>query len=174
VLSSRETANFASIDSRTSTDVSGNSDKIESLDIEISVEESTEIAQVSSIETRASTQESKQSTEVDSIDSRLQLEEATTTISLDIPVSGNASHLDVNFSSAGYSSNDTIIVYGALRDAADNANNPIIMPQISGANSHNSVTFIFSDSIPENQNSIIHDQNSDYVMDCIFKQENQN
>ena len=165
---------ISSVDLRINAQETNRSDDVDSLDTRVSLEESTETAKVGSVDTRVGAQESKRSTDVASIDTRLAAEAKSTQISLDIPISGNASHLDVNFSSAGFDASDTVIVYGAIRDAADSASNPIIASQISGANSHNSVTFIFSDSIPENTSSAIHNQNSDYVMDCIFKQENQN
>ena len=165
---------ISSVDLRINAQETNRSEDVDSLDTRVSLEESTETAKVGSVDTRVGAQESKRSEDVVSIDTRLTAEAASTQISLDIPISGNASHLDVNFSSAGYSNGDSVVVYGAIRDAEDSSSNPIIASQISGANSHNSVTFIFSDAIPENTSSIIHSQNSDYVMDCIFKQENQN
>ena len=171
---STETAKVGSVDTRVGEAEDDRSTDVDSLDTRVSLEESTETAKVGSVDTRVGAQESKRSEDVVSIDTRLTAEAASTQISLDIPISGNASHLDVNFSSAGYSNGDSVVVYGAIRDAQDSSSNPIIASQISGANSHNSVTFIFSDAIPENTSSIIHSQNSDYVMDCIFKQENQN
>jgi len=96
------------------------------------------------------------------------LTQKATQVSIDLPVSGNARHKTIDFSSLGYESTDEILVYGSLRDGEDSDSNPIIYPQVSGV-SHESVTFIFSNKIPENVNSAQHAENSDYFMDIIFQ-----
>ena len=165
---SAEVAQVTSIDVRVSTEESTEAAQVTSIDRRVSTEESTEVAQVTSIDSRVSTEESTEVAQIASIDSRILLTQNATQISIDIPVSGNARHKIVDFSSLGFQSVDDIKVYGALRDGADNNSNPIIYPQISGVD-HESVTFIFSDKIPENVTSQQHSESSDYFMDIILQ-----
>jgi hypothetical protein len=174
---STETAKVGSIDTRADAMETERSDDVDSLDARVSLEESTETAKVASIDTRTTAMETERSSDIASIDSRLSIEENTTQVSLDIPVTGGSTHIDVGFGGKNFGTND-IKVFGALRDKKDNENNPIIFAQLSGdpsTNNNNEVTFIFSDEVPTaNGQDAAHSDNSAYVLDCIFTKENQN
>ena len=165
---STEVAQVTSIDNRVKTEEDTRSTEVTSIDSRVKSEEDTRSTEVVSIDSRAGIAETDRSNDVVSIDRRILLTQNATQISIDIPVSGNARHKTVNFSSLGFESADDIKVYGALRDGADNNSNPIIYPQISGVD-HESVTFIFSDKIPENLTSQQHSESSDYFMDIILQ-----
>ena len=145
------------------------SEDVASIDLRIEAQEDARSEDVDSLDTRVGAQEDARSEAVDSIDTRLDLEESATKISIDIPVSGDASHITIDYTSMGYNSGDTMVVHGSMRDAEDSASNPIIATQISGTASHTGVTFIFSDNVPENTSSNIHNEDSDYVMDIIVQ-----
>ena len=158
-----------SLDTRVGDQETERSGDIVSLDTRVGAQETERSEDVSSLDTRMQTQEDERSTDIASIDTRLNLEEVSTKISIDIPVSGNASNINIDYTSMGYSDGDTCLVHGSMRDAADSESNPIIATQISGTASYTGVTFIFSDDVPENIIDPIHSDNSDYVMDIIVQ-----
>jgi hypothetical protein len=164
-----DSEDVASIDLRIETQEDERSEDVDSLDTRVGDQETERTADVNSLDTRIQTQEDERSTDIASIDTRLNLEEVSTKISIDIPITGNSSNIDIDYTSMGYSEGDTCLVHGSMRDAADSESNPIIATQISGTASYTGVTFIFSDDVPENTGSTIHDDNSDYVMDIIVQ-----
>ena len=168
-ISLADSEDVASVDLRIETQETARSTDVDSLDTRVSLEESAEASAETSLNTRVAAQETARSEDYASIDTRLNLEETSTKVSVDIPVTGNTSHINIDYQSMGFSDGDTMVVHGSLRDAEDSASNPIIATQISGTASYTGVTFIFSDDIPENTESTIHDDNSDYVMDVIVQ-----
>ena len=164
-----DSEDIASVDLRISLEESTEASAEVSLNNRVSLEESTEASAEVSLNARVSIEESTETAQITSIDARLAVEEATTQIKLNIPVTGGASHINIDYANMGYENGDTIIVNGMMRDAEDDADNPIIATQISGTASHTGVTFVFSDDIPTNNSSTIHGDNSDYVMDVAVQ-----
>ena len=166
---STEASAEVSLNDRVSLEESSEASAEVSLNDRVSLEESTEASAEVSLNARVSLEESTETAQITSIDARLAVEEATTQIKLNIPVTGGASHINIDYANMGYENGDTIIVNGMMRDAEDDADNPIIATQISGTASHTGVTFVFSDDIPTNNSSTIHGDNSDYVMDVAVQ-----
>ena len=170
-----DSEDISSIDIRVEDQEDEQSTDTASLNSRVSTQEVARTNEYSSLTDRIEDQEDEQSTDTASINARLDAEEKTTKISLDIPVSGNASHINIDYTSMGFSDNGNVkICHGQLRDAANSITNPILASQISGAASHTGCTFIFSDDVPENTSSTVHGENSDYFIDIVVCEENQN
>jgi len=148
-----------SIDTRVSTEVSTRGKKIDSLDIRVSLETSTRGKNIDSLDTRVSLETSNRgvainsidtrvSSDIKSLDERLTDEENTTKILANQDVTNGASSQAVSLVGLGFVENSEPVVVGMLRST--DSDDPIVACMLSGAASHSTATFLFSDEIPSN------------------------
>ena len=149
-------SDISSIDLRISTEESNFTNAKISLDTRVSNETSTRTSSVSSEDLRVSKEESNFTAAIDSVSARLDIENNTTQIDLGNSIPSGSGAYVYSFSHAQYTAENVPVVAGQLRNTEQDG--AIILSQLSGAASHTSATFVFSEAMPDDN----------YVIDIII------
>ena len=136
-------ANVGSLNTQITTEVSNREDAVETTEGLIDDESATRIANVSSLNTQIS---DESGTRVANVSSLADLISTENVHAMSVTLAQGDESKTVDISAAGFSASDTVAVVATIRGT--HADDPMVGCMLSGAASHNSASFAFTDALP--------------------------